>query len=105
MCCGTHLGVGVAGVLLAATSYEVFRTQCFTRGAGNLHIAEVETVTAGSNEEAIEWLQTYHRQEPLLGFHPGKKLSSWLVGCFFFAETFERRWEIGPNWLLAVKMC
>ena len=103
MCCGTHLGVGVAGVLLAATSYEVFRTQCFTRGAGNLHIAEVETVTAGSNEEAIEWLQTYHRHE-VVGETPGEaeQLVGWM---FFFAETFERRWEIGPNWLVAVKMC
>ena len=96
MCCGTHLGVGVAGVLLAATSYEVFRTQCFTRGAGNLHIAEVESVTAGSNEEAIEWLQTYHRQE-VVGVSPWKKAEQLVGWMFFFAETFERRWEIGPG--------
>lgn len=104
MCCGTHLGVGVAGVLLAATSYEVFRTQCFTRGAGNLHIAEVESVTAGSNEEAIEWLQTYHRRE-VVGVSPRKKAEQLVGWMVFFAETFERRWEIGPNWLVAVKMC
>ena len=59
--CTAHLGA-VSGVLLlmAATSYEVFRTQCFTRGEGNI-AGEVKSITPGSNEEAVEWLEMYHR--------------------------------------------
>lgn len=41
----------------------------------------------------------------VVGVSPREKAEQLVGWMFFFAETFERRWEIGPNWLLAVKMC
>eukprot|EP00435_Cladocopium_sp_Y103_P004924 s2434_g1.t1 len=67
--------------IVAGVYYQVFRTQCFTAGrpAATFGLREV---SPASNEDAVELLETHHRDRVPLVFRNGSAMHGWAESCW-----------------------